>query len=153
MQAVDNPAEQQKMVQLKLQVDREMELLQQAVEAARTNSASPAERRKLVDEDKQVMSTIRNSLREARLQEDQLLSLRDTAWRQDLTEAISGAAALGIFNLVLLGSIYYVFKRDLTERQRAEAALQSSEERLLLMIASIKDYAFVMEPYLAGARD
>ena len=140
----DNPAQQEKMAQLKLQVDREMELLQQAVDAAGTRPAALAVQHQLLDEDQQVMSRIRNSLREIRLQEDQLLSIRDAAWRQDLTNAIIAAAILGLLNFVLLGSIYYVFKRDLTERRRAEAALQASEERLRLMIASAKDYAFFM---------
>jgi PAS domain S-box-containing protein len=140
----DNPAQQKTIAQLKLQVDRELELLQQAVDAAGNRSASPAAGRRLLDDEQQVMSNIRNTLRSIRLQEDQLLSIRDAAWRQDLTEAITAVALLALFNFVLLGYIYYAFTRDLAERRRAESALQTSEERLRLMIASVKDYAFFM---------
>ena len=140
----DNRAQQEKLAQLKLQVDREMELLQQEVGAAAAPAVSNVAQRQSLDEDQRLMSTIRNTLRELRLQEDQLLSVRDAAWRRVLAEAITAAAGLGLLNFVLLGSIYYVFKRDLTERRRAEAAHQASEERLRLMIASVKDYAFFM---------
>jgi PAS domain S-box-containing protein len=121
-----------------------MDLLQQAVAGARNHSQSPDQQRKLLDEDQKVMSGIRNTLRGTHLQEGQLLSARDQEWRHDLTMAITAAAILGLLNFVLLGSIYYVFSRDLTERRRSEAALTASEERLRLMIASAKDYAFFM---------
>jgi len=140
----DDPAQNVKVAQLASQVARETELLRQMLEAAGAHPRSPAEQRRLLDEDQTVMSTIRNSLREIRLEEEQLLSVRDAAWRRDLTEAISAAGILGFLNFVLLGSIYYVFRRDLTERRRAEAALHASEERLRLMIASVKDYALFM---------
>jgi PAS domain S-box-containing protein len=45
----------------------------------------------------------------------------------------------------LLG--YAKVTRDLTERRRAESELRSSEERLRLLIASVRDYAiFVLDP-------
>ena len=140
----DNPDQHQKVDQLKVQAAREMDLLQRAVLAVKAGKSSAEEQRQLLDEDQQVMSKIRNILREIRLSENQLLLVRDAAWRHDLTVAMVAAAILPLLNFVLLGSIYYVFKRDLTERRRAESALAASEERLRQLIASTRDYAFFM---------
>jgi PAS domain S-box-containing protein len=140
----DSPAQSRKTAQLKDQVDRELGLLQQIVSTVGVRPASAEQQRRLLDEEQQVMSGIRNNLREFRLEENQLLDVRDHAWRKDLARAITAAAILGLSNFVLLGSIYLVFKRDLTERRKAEAALAASEERLRQLIASVKDYAFYM---------
>ncbi len=141
---LDNPSQQQRMVQIKQLADRELELMQQAVNAAKSPSTPAAEQAKLLNEDQQVMATLRNTFRLMRLQENQLLAARDAAWRLNLTEAIAGGAVLALLSLVLLFSTYYVFRQDLSERRRAEAALHASEERLRSMISSVKDYAFFM---------
>ncbi len=140
----DNPVQQQKVAQVKTQVDRELELMQQAVNAAKAPATSAAEQEKLLNEDQQVMSSLRNTFRVMRLQENELLSTRNTAWRLNLTEAITAGAFLVVLSLFLLISTYYVFKRDLFERRRAEAALHASEQRLRSMISSVTDYAFFM---------
>ncbi len=144
LHTLDNPSQQQKVFQIKKLVARELELMQQAVNAAKSPSTPAVEQAKLLNEDQQVMATLRNTFRLMRLQENQLLATRDAAWRLNLTEAIAGGAILALLSLVLLFSTYYVFKQDLFERRRAEAALHASEERLRSMISSIKDYAFFM---------
>ena len=140
----DNPAQQRQIAQLKLKVAQTMGLLEQAVDGPRAQSAATSVQHKLLDEDQQDMSAIRNSLREARMNEEQLLSKRDALWRVNLTEAISAGVVLGLLNFVWLGFVYYVLRRHLRERRLAEAALRASEEKLQLMIASVKDYAFYM---------
>lgn len=145
----DNPTEQHEMVQLKLQVARELEILRQAVAAGVSHPAPPAGQRKLLDDDQQVMSNIRNTLREARLRENKLLSVRDATWRQDLTNAIFAAAMLGLLNFVLLGYVYYVFKRDrrdLTERKFAEERVHQSESRLAAILDDSPSVIFVKDP-------
>ncbi len=140
----DNPAQAQKLAHLEVQVDRELALWEQMIATGHVQKVSAADQRKMLNEGQQTMADIRTTLRQFRLEENQLLLVRDAEWRQNLTEAIVAAAILGLLNFVLLGAIYYVFKRDLTERRRAEADLAESEERLRLLIASAKDYAFFM---------
>src|SRR5581483_3050601 len=108
----DNASQQQRAAQLKLQVDDEMRTLEQLVAGVRAGSLSALDERKLLDRDQKLISSIRNTLREQRLQENQLLLIRDQAWRRQLTKAVTMAAALGLLNLVLLASVYFVFKRD-----------------------------------------
>ncbi len=141
---LDNPSQQQRVAQVKLQVDRELEMMRQTVNAAESSSASAAEQDKLLDEDQQIMASLRYTFRMMRLQENQLLSTRDAAWRLNLTEAATAGAFLALISLFLLISTYYVFRKDLIERRRAEAALHASEQRLRSMISSVKDYAFFM---------
>ncbi|HEY9805146.1 MAG TPA: ATP-binding protein, partial [Candidatus Obscuribacterales bacterium] len=85
------------------------------------------------DRGKRTMDQIRALVAQMQQEEETLLELRSQQSRNSIRQTTLALSLISVLTLLLLLGIYALITRDLTQRKRAEAALQRSAQRLAIL--------------------
>jgi PAS domain S-box-containing protein len=140
----DNPAQQRRIDSLDVLIPRRIDLLGRVLEARRTRGLAAAAEVMRTDRAAELMDQIRTMVARMEDEETRLLGVRSAALRARTSEtrvAVLGGTTLA-FVIALIAGV--LVRRELARRQLAEVALRESEERLRLLVESVRDYAIYM---------
>lgn len=140
----DNPEQEQRLKLLQPVISKRLEILNNRIKLRQEKGLQVAVEAVTTREGSALSQQIKQQITEMHAAEDQLLSQR-TQTAQAAAHAAEILIALGIVLVFVVGVIgVFLIHRDLKLRARAEGKLRQNEERMRLMIGSIRDYAIIM---------
>jgi PAS domain S-box-containing protein len=140
----DNPNQQQQITTLEQEVADKLEELNQTIVLRREKGFTSAQQVVLSGQGKQVMDEIRASIAQMENDERQLLQQRIQNAKTSTQNTIFTFSIASGIGLALLALVYYLVKRDIDERLKAEKTLRRSEARFRRIVeANILGFAFV----------
>lgn len=122
------------LAELERQIADHLQLMAKVIELRRIGGFAAAERSVSTGRGRRMMDNIRNTAAEMSRRENALLERRRI---ESNASARSTTITLAIFGTLLLGFLpagYFIVKRDIKKRWRAEEALRESEERSKYLI-------------------
>jgi PAS domain S-box-containing protein len=125
----DNAPQNARAVALKSQSMTLFRALDQTVKSRYEKGLEAAQQDVLVGRGKAETADIRATIATMRIEEEQLLGARERKLQTSTRLTAIGFASIIVFEIMLLALIYYIIRKDITQRMRAEAALHESEER------------------------
>ncbi|MGH9629109.1 MAG: sensor histidine kinase [Bryobacteraceae bacterium] len=112
------------MEHLKVLVPQKLDELRRSVELRRSQGVEAASQAVLAGRGTRAIDDIRTVIRNMTAEEERLLYVRTGEQRQSFFRTISLFVALLVFNLALIWMLYYLVKRDTTERKREEQVIR-----------------------------
>ena len=143
----DNPEQQRRLGLLGAAVSQKLDSLQVNIDLRREHGFDAARERIATGLDTGQMNEVRSIISEVKEEEANLLRLRDQRFRLSSHKATLTFSYMILAEFLLLAAVYYVLRKDIMERRRAESKLHASEERFRLLVDEATDYAiFMLDP-------
>jgi PAS domain S-box-containing protein len=125
----DNTSQHARAVALRAQLMTVFNVMDQTVNSRHENGFEAAQRDVLVGRGRPETATVRATIATMRTEEEQLLGVRERALQTSTRLTAIGFAAVVLVEIMMLVLIYYLIRKDITERKAAEELLHESEER------------------------
>ncbi|HEY2496324.1 MAG TPA: response regulator [Candidatus Angelobacter sp.] len=137
----DNAPQNARAVVLRSQLMTLFTALDQTVNSRHEKGLLAAQQDVLGGRGRPETAAIRETIATMRSEEEQLLSVRERMLQTSTRLTAIGFISVVAFEILMLALIYYIIRKDITERRRTEAALRESEERFRILVDGITDYA------------
>ena len=125
----DNPRQQGRLAMLETAVAEKLDSLQQNIDLRKQKGLEAAQQRVATGIGTKQMNQVRTIISEMKQEEEDLLKRRAVEFRANTRKTSLTFSCVIFLEFLLLGVVYYVLRRDITERRRAEQLLQESEDR------------------------
>ncbi len=135
----DNPNQQKRILTLEPLLEKELAELQRTIDLRKSERLAATNREVLEGSGKQWMDQIRALLAEMANQEDVLLKLRTEETNESVTRTSHIIFAGALLSILLLALCFRLLDRELSERKRAQTALEKSEKWFSTTLGSIGD--------------
>ena len=125
----DNPSQQRRLRILENAVAEKFDSLEQVIDLRRQKGFAAAQQRVATGIGIKQMNQVRTIISEMKQEEEDLLKRRARDVRASTRKTSLTFSCMILLEFLLLGLVYYLLRRDTTERRRAEQFLQESEDR------------------------
>ncbi|PYV49357.1 MAG: hypothetical protein DMG92_11220, partial [Acidobacteria bacterium] len=143
----DNPSQQRHLADLRAAVTKKLESLQLNINLRSQQGFDAARQRVATGTGTLQMNEVRTIISEMKREEDSLLKRRDRDFRLSAEKTTLTFSAVVLLEFLLLATVYYILRTDITRRKRTEERLGASEERFRLLVDGATDYAiFTLDP-------
>ena len=125
----DNPSQQRRLALLENAVAEKLDSLQQNIDLQKQEGFEAAQQRVATGIGIKQMDQVRTIISEMKQEEEDLLKRRARDVRASTRKTSLTFSCMILLEFLLLGLVYYLLRRDINERRRAEQFLQESEDR------------------------
>jgi PAS domain S-box-containing protein len=138
---VDNPRQQSRLAMLERAIADKLDSLQQNIDLRKQKGFEAAQQRVATGIGTKQMNQVRTIISEMKHEEEELLKRRALEFQANTRKASLMFSCVIFLEFLLLGVVYYVLRRDIAQRKRADEALGESEERFRRLVDGVRDYA------------
>ena len=140
----DNPRQQGRLAMLERAVAEKLDSLQQIIDLRKQKGFEVAQQRVATGIGTKQMNQVRTVISEMKQEEEDLLKRRALEFQANTQKTSLMFSCVIFLEFLLLGVVYYVLRRDIAQRKRADDALLESEERFRRLVDGVRDYAVLM---------
>ncbi|MGH8613956.1 MAG: sensor histidine kinase [Gammaproteobacteria bacterium] len=126
----DDPEQQRRMARLESHIAERLSILKTGLSLRRERGFEAARKWTLTGGGEEAMERVRTLIEEMKGEEVTLLSRRLQESRRSGREALVALAIGALLSVVLVGFAYYLFQRDMRERESAAGALRAAHDEL-----------------------
>jgi PAS domain S-box-containing protein len=135
----DNPNQQKRIQALEPLIEQKLAELQRTIDLRRQGAVASANQIVLQGSGKQWMDQIRSQVAEMADEENDLLGLRTQGTQESIARSTTAITVGTLVSILLLLLCFGLLSRELSERNRVQAALTKSEKWLSTTLGSIGD--------------
>ncbi len=139
----DNPNQQANIDQLDPLITARLHQLQSAIATRQTTPLADVPPQVTPSPAKQTMDRIRDLINTMIAQEDSLLAPRVTTAANSARWTLVMLFLLTCLTVLILATVYFLFRRDITGRMRVEATLNSERNVLRALVDALPDQIFI----------
>jgi PAS domain S-box-containing protein len=125
----DNPSQQRRLAILESAAAEKLDSLQQNIDLRKQKGFEAAQQRVATGIGTRQMNRVRVIISEMKQEEEDLLKRRARDFQASTRKTTLTFLCVIFLEFLLLGLVYYVLRRDIAQRKRAEQLLQESEDR------------------------